>query len=156
MKLLIVEDDQNKLQQLVEFISDYISNPSITTRYSYQSGLKEILENKYDLIILDMSMPTFDITPNETGGRPRVYAGKEILRQMERKKVVMPVIIVTQFETFGDLSNRVSLCELCKELQELHPSNYVGTVYYNAAHDNWKNDLKKLLERLVACSERRY
>lgn len=145
MKILVIEDDQNKLKQLSAYIRGRWAHCSITERRSYHSGLEAIKNDTYSLILLDMSMPTYDITPREPGGRPRIFAGSEILRQMERKKISAPVIIVTQFETFGEADKRISLAELQNQLSSQFPQNYIGTVYYNAAHDNWKKDLDVLI-----------
>ena len=149
MRILIIEDDQNKRRQLVEFLCNTFPKCCVDEKFSYQSGLKEILRGGYDLILLDMSMPTYDISPNERGGRPRVFGGKEILRQMQRRGLVIPVVIVTQFESFGDADEAVSLSELCEQLGKDYGSIYRGFVYYNAALDNWKRDLEDILNILI-------
>ncbi|PEZ66761.1 response regulator [Bacillus anthracis] len=145
MKILIIEDDQNKRKQLVQYLSEILSNPIIECRLSYKSGLKEIINNKYNLIILDMSMPTFDITTTESGGKPLPFAGKEILRQMKRRSIKIPTIVVTQFEKFGDYEKSLNLEELRCELEEEYLGIYIDTVYYNPASSSWR---KFLLEKL--------
>jgi DNA-binding NarL/FixJ family response regulator len=144
MKYLIVEDDINKANSLISFIKTKYEHTTIVQKSSYQSGIKEILKNAYDIILLDMSMPTFDITPEESGGRPIPLAGREILYRMKRYNLHTSVIIVTQYEEFEG----VSLNSLGEELNELFPNIYKGFVYYNPTHDNWKNDLFKLIEQV--------
>ena len=62
MKILIVEDDENKLNNLKDFINEYYLNEvNIDICHSFQSGLESILINKYDLLLLDMSLPNFDL-----------------------------------------------------------------------------------------------
>ncbi len=148
MKVLIVEDDQNKLKQLVNYIRDNWPNSTVEEKRSYQSGLKELIQTKYDLLILDMTMPTFDISPREKGGRPRAFAGKDILSSMEWKKINVPVIIVTQFESFGEGENTTSLEELRKQLK-LAYKQYMGTVFYSAASDTWKEELGRIIRPFV-------
>ena len=145
MNILVIEDDPNKRRQIVEFLNLEFDNAKIVEKYSYQSGLKEILDKEYEVIILDMSMPTFDITSHENGGRPRPFAGKEIIMQMNRKKIKIPIIVVTQFENFGEGNSIITLKELSNELNALYNETYMGTVYYNAVLNNWKDDLKKIL-----------
>ena len=149
MKILIVEDDQNKINQLNEFLNNTCPNDSIVIKNSFNSGLKEIISNRADCLILDMSMPTFDKTPIEKGGSFRMYAGKEILRQMERRKIKIPVILVTQFDLFGPEDDRKSLAELSEELSFVYNDMYRGAVYYNPAHNNWKDDLQKKLFEIL-------
>jgi DNA-binding NarL/FixJ family response regulator len=148
LNILIIEDDQNKIKQIIEFICDNLVKVIITKKFSYQSGLKEIVNVKYDLIILDMSMPTFDITSSENGGRPKPFAGREILRQMKRRDINTPVIVVTQFERFGELSNTITLPELRDDLQTKFKDIYLGTVYYNPALNSWRDEFSNLLKRI--------
>lgn len=102
MNILIIEDDPNKAKQLNEFFSNVSDVKSITTKSSYKTGLKEILKNEYHFLVLDMSMPTFDISTEAGGGKVMHFGGKEILRQLRRKKVNIPTVVVTQFESFGE------------------------------------------------------
>lgn len=147
MRILIIEDDQNKIKHIIEFIKESIKSSEINKTFSYQSGLKEIVKGSYDLVVLDMSMPTFDITDSDGGGRPKPFAGREILRQMKRRGITIPVIIVTQFERFGELSSSITLPELKQELLEKFVGIYLGTVYYNPAIKGWKDEFSILLKQ---------
>ena len=143
MKILIIEDDKNKLKQVTSFLRKIYINTEIIERYSYNSGIRELLTgSRFDLLLLDMSMPTFDITSVESGGRPKTFAGKEILRKLKKKRIQLPTIVITQFERFGDVENTISLEELNQELIDNFSESYIATVYYNSSQDNWKNELK--------------
>lgn len=146
MRILIVEDDENKREQIISHLKERDSKCEIIERRSYQSGLKEIVMNSCDVILLDMSMPTYDKSPTESGGRPRPFGGREILNQMESRGLAIPVIVVTQFETFGEDPTTLSLSELDDELRKNHEHIYRGAVYYNTALNNWRDDLADLLE----------
>jgi len=149
MIVLLVEDDQNKQSQISSHIHNLMPDAEIVLRYSYQSGMEALINSSFDLVVLDMSMPTFDITPNEPGGRPRIYGGKEIVRQMSRRNIISPVIVITQFETFGEMGRRVALSELHEELISNYPTIYRGFVYYNAAVDSWKKDFNDILQAVL-------
>ena len=147
MKVLIVEDDENKRQYLASFVREQIADASIEEARSYRSGLLKSLEQRFDLILLDMSMPTFDIAPGEDGGRPQSLAGREILRQLERRRVQHAVIVVTQLVRFGD-DETMTASELDGELRDAHPSMYRGMVYYDATLAGWKGELLDLIRAL--------
>jgi CheY-like chemotaxis protein len=149
MKILVVEDDENKRNQIVDFINEVILPVEIITANSYQSGLKVIRSQVFDLIILDMTMPTFDISSDENGGRPQAYAGRDILRQMERHDIIMPVIIVTQFDKFGSGHDELSLEELHDQLVEENLPSYKGVIFYNASITDWKKGLQNLISNLT-------
>jgi hypothetical protein len=74
-----------------------------------------------------MTMPTYDVTPSERGGRTRVFGGREILRAIARRKLPARVIVVTQFESFGEGKQKKTLSELSQELRRDFPDNYVDT-----------------------------
>jgi CheY-like chemotaxis protein len=143
--MLIIEDDEIKREQLISFIKESFPEIQIIAVKSTQSALMKITSNKYDLIILDMTLPTFDYGGDEDGGRIRAYGGRDILRQMNRHRITTPVIMVTQFDRFGKGDESLTLEELDFELQTEHQINYKGSVYYNAAYDDWKSNLHKLI-----------
>lgn len=150
MRVLVVEDDENKRQQLVRFLLHKDHTMPITQMRSYQSGLREILTRQFDRILLDMSMPTYDKSENETGGRFRPFAGREIMEQMDRRGLRTPVIVVTQFESFGEGASRMALHELEERLKADFPAIFWGTVYYNPALNTWADSLTRLLSNISA------
>jgi len=146
--ILLVEDDDIKSGHITKFILDNIPESIITNAKSYQSALKKIISNNYDLIILDMTLPTFDISADETGGRPQAYAGREILRQMDRRSIITPVIVVTQFDKFGEGKDAMTLNQLESQLRSSHANNYKCAIYYSSTTDNWKCDLINSINEL--------
>lgn len=148
MNILIIEDDQNKIKQLCEFIHRILPSNNIIVKNSYQSGVRELINHLIDCLVLDMTLPTFDRTPFESGGRIRIYGGKDVLRQIDRKKIQIPVIVVTQFESFGPSDNKLSLQQLGQELKSAHPHTFKGIIYYNTTLNNWQNELESLLLKI--------
>lgn len=140
MKLLIIEDDINKQNAICQFI-DQQTYFDYDTCSSYHSGLRTLLSGNYDLLLLDMSMPVYDSTAQETGGRPLALAGRDILFQLRRRKSTLDVIVVTQYECFDGLS----LNDLNSDLKKEFPENYLASVYYSITQDTWQNELETLL-----------
>lgn len=147
MNILIIEDDINKYSQIsAQLLSD--GGNRIVHKLSYQSGLKEIVNNQFDLILLDMSLPTFDTSPSETGGPFLTYAGSEILNEMEELDINAKVIVITQFESFDEGADSVTLEQLTRNLMEKHRDIFIGTIYYSASQTNWKHELNKVLAQI--------
>ena len=144
MRILIIEDDPNKLNSLTSFLDQY-SDVEYTYHMSYQSGMRAIISSNFDLLLLDMSMPVYDVTAHDTGGRPLPLAGRDILFQLKRKRNVLKAIVVTQYEDF----NGVSLQKLDHTLREEFPENYLGYVYYNITQDNWRRNLETMLQNII-------
>ena len=144
-KVLVIEDDLNKANQIIDYLNVILSNPIITSKQSYQSGLSMILNNEFELVVLDMSIPIFDVKPEESKSAPEPYTGKDILRKMYRKKRKFPVIVVSQFEILGDSTNKMSLHVISNELKESY-DNYYGHVHYDAASEDWKKNLSDIIQ----------
>lgn len=140
MKVLIIEDDINKLHAIWDYTKQ-MGLKEVETKTSFHSGLKELESNSYDLVLLDMSMPAYDITGHENGGRPLPLAGRDILYKLWRKKNKCKAIVITQYEDFGG----TSLISLDEDLKKSFPEIYLGAVYYNTMQEGWKNDLRDLL-----------
>lgn len=148
MNILIIEDDSHKLKQISEFISECSVDAVIRTARSYQSGLKAAFEHSFELILLDMSLPTFDVKSGEDGYKFIKRAGEDILVELKRKKNSAKVIIVTQFDSFGEGLDYIELKTLKEQLRDRFGLNYVGAVYYEASHLKWKTELRKMIEKL--------
>lgn len=145
MKILIIEDDDNKRQQLVSAINTDEAGFIIVETRSYQSGLRELLKGPYDLVFLDMTMPTFDKSPSESGGRIRPFAGKDILTQLKHRGFSQDVVVFTGFEILGEGTEQVTLKELDNNLKDEFPSNYRGVIYYNAAQNEWRPGVSRAI-----------
>jgi len=145
MKALVVEDDENKRRQIVEFLATEFPQFNTIIAQSYQGGLKAIVSEKPDVVLLDMSMPSFDISADDDGGGKQAFAGREILRQLFRRGLFVPVVVVTQFDQFGDPGSVVTLGELDGRLRIAYPQIYAGAVFYSAGSDSWKVDLENRL-----------
>jgi len=147
MKILLVEDNQNKVTQLKSFIESEFPEIKLVICGSYHSGLKEIiLNNDYKLILLDISMPTYDIKPGEMGGDPIPLAGKLILKEMFLRDIDTKVLVVTMYENFVDGTR---LDELHKQFKNEFSSNYMGFVYFSPADISWKENLKSKMKELL-------
>lgn len=147
MKLLLVEDDENKGIQLSNYIKETFPGVILQLERSLQSGLRSIRNGRPDLVLLDMSLPNYDIGPDEPGGDPQIFGGIDFLDQMDRLDIVIPVIVITQYETFGKPPK--TLPQLDEGLRNDYPSSYRGAVYYHASIQEWKEQIKRLVESSV-------
>jgi DNA-binding response OmpR family regulator len=149
MKVLMIEDDDEKAERVKGFLKDVYVIDEILVARSLQSGLRLILSGSFEFLFLDMTLPNFDRSLHDDGGRPHHFAGREILRQMSREEIICPVIVVTQFGRFGEETEEVSLLELQSELERRFP-NYLGTVSYKSNVDGWKQKLVDLIGQRMA------
>ncbi|HDU8580690.1 TPA: hypothetical protein RG685_000001, partial [Morganella morganii] len=117
----------------------------IEERESLRGGLKAILSlSDLDLILLDMSMPSFDLTDEFGSEDPESFAGIEIMSQMKLREINVPVLVVTQYKSFEKGS--VSLEDLIEKMTSEFKPFFKGTIYYDSLLEGWKKQLSDYLE----------
>lgn len=144
MRILIIEDNINKLKQIRDLLENKYYECDIIEAYAFNSGMKRIVENNWDLVVLDMSLPTYNITHTESGGDKKPVAGKNIMKRMLNRQIYSPVVIITQFETFDD--DKISLETLNKEFEESFSKIWKGTIRYG--NDEWESEFDEILNKL--------
>jgi DNA-binding NarL/FixJ family response regulator len=147
MRILFIEDHPRKKEQVIVFLNEIINNPIVETRESYNSGLRELISKsqEYDVLLLDMSMPNYDITNEDNGGDWLPFAGRLIMKNMYLREIATKVIVITMHGSFDD---GTKIAELDNELKEEFPDNYIGYVYYAQTNIDWKAQLESLIKSL--------
>lgn len=145
--ILIIEDEQRKLDSLTSFLKSEFPNIRCEEKRSYNSALREIIENhsKYILLLLDMSMTTYDVSVEESGGIPEPLAGKNILDAMFLNEIYTKVVVVTMYESF--VGKKLKTFDT--ELKKCYPDNYIGYVFFSYNNTDWKLNLKKYIESTI-------
>lgn len=142
MEILLVEDDENKRAVIEQFLAEQFPLMRLRTAFSLQSGVRAVLEQRPELVLLDMTLPNYDIGADETGGQHHIFGGRDFIRQVERFEIDTKVIVVTQFETFGKAPNIINIDQLDNMLAAESPERHMGVVYYHASIEQWKDTLK--------------
>lgn len=147
-RILLVEDYEEKAKDIRKFLKEKFPNMRVFNCTSYNSAQEMIFEaeKEYDLILLDMSMSTFDLKDDASGGLPEPAAGQNILEGMYLRNISTPVIVVTMYNVFG----RKELATFDKELKDQYPDNYRSYVYYSAQKGDWRNILEQQIKSIFA------
>jgi len=145
-KLLIAEDEGPKLSSVRTFVEGLLPNVSVRAARSVRSTVDLLRSWRPNLLLLDMSLPTFDIGPSEPGGRPQGFGGIEVLRIMGFEERKIPVVVITAYEAFNDRGRDIDLVDLSARLSEDHPDTFRGLVYYNSVVGGWQEKLSVCIE----------
>jgi DNA-binding NarL/FixJ family response regulator len=147
MKIIFIEDHPLKQAQINKLIDENFIDSILVNKNSYISGLKELIENhqSYDVLLLDISMPNYDISSEDSGGDWMPLAGKKILKEMYLRDIPTKAIVITMHGSFDD---GTKITELDDNLKLEFPDNYIGYVYYSQINDEWKEKLVKLLNEI--------
>lgn len=148
MTVLIVEDSEAKLSSIQALLEREFPLISIRTAASVRSAIDDLGAFRPDVIIADMSLPTYDIEERERGGTPRPFGGIEVFETLERDDVMVPVIVVTSYPLITDGYESLGLKELSKRLASDFPDTFEGTVYFDSAYSNWETEITRLMNNV--------
>lgn len=153
MRILIIEDDEPKIREMRSFIRSLPScaEAQVQERMSYQSGLREIITHPPDLVLLDMSIPSYDRSVDDPkGGRPRPFGGRDILKEVRRSALKTKVIVVTQFAVLKDSNKEEkTLDELTVSLEREFADHFLGAIFYRHSENSWQEPLQRLIAQFV-------
>ncbi|WP_182286851.1 response regulator [Comamonas testosteroni] len=147
MKLLLVEDEPHKRDELVECINEvFHATPEIVDGVS--QAVLNVMSEKYDLIVLDMALSTFgESADDRQKGHDQAQGGIEVLRALKLKGGVTNIIIVTQYPDFYIGGAKVKLKDSPKIIKQKYSQNVIGAVLY---HYKSKATLQKIKSILRA------
>ena len=147
MRILLIEDQPPKRDQIKSFIQNIMApEATVHDASSLRAALKLIVDgNKYDLVLLDMSMPNFDTTrEGQADNATESFAGRELLEHMRLRGIQMPVIVITQYAAFE--GGTVTLESLTTEFEREYGDFFLGSIYFNSASDEWQKRIVDLWE----------
>lgn len=140
-KILIVEDNNHKRGRVIGFLAEKFPAYTIVEAHSFTAGCQRITEAEYDFILLDMSLPTYDKSATESGGRFRTFGGREIARKIIRRKIQSKILFITQYESFSERGQSQTLENLDSELSIECGEAYLGIIYYDSSKSIWKEKI---------------
>ncbi len=148
MIALVVEDSPIKGRAVLDLLSTVPSIDAVLMERSYQGALRQIQAAVPDIIILDMTLPNFDVEPGIRTGKPRPMGGYDILRKLHRKSIKTAVIILTQYESFDHGAKTLLLSELDQKCRNEFPLIYRDAIYFSPTNMKWADELIEALRVL--------
>jgi hypothetical protein len=146
MKIYMIEDNPLKAENVLVYINDILENVEVYIFESFQSGLKAILKEMPDLIVLDMTIPTFDRSGGDREGRLRPLGGMDLMKKLALRDLDFKAIVVTQLETFGEGDGKRTFEEINALCKSEFKGMYLGGFQYLQGSNNWKQGLSEVLQ----------
>lgn len=147
MIIHLIEDDSFKCTAIKNCIKNYDPSIDMEISHSVGSGLRYLLKNKknIDLLLLDMSMPSYDNCDENTFiNEHQNFGGKEILSQMKIRKINIPVVVITMFNSIDD----ISIDSLEDDLRKNYPDFFKGIIFYTSKDILWAKKLTNHIAEL--------
>jgi len=134
MRILIIEDNTLKAQDIRQCLEEHYSDVVIETAAAYASGVRKAYRNQYDAVIIDNSLPYYESEPQNI--QPDM--AEIILEEFSDLEISPKTIICSAFEP-GEKEEyfqmAVSRWDFC-----------IGFVRYDCASDEWRDKFVKLIE----------
>lgn len=147
-RILLVEDNSFKRTRIVDYVRSVNSEVHLDVANSFTSGSQALIENHYALVILDISLPTYDRQGSESGGRFRTLGGREIARRLVRAGASSTILFMSQFDSFSDKGTFYTFESLSKELKEECGEKFFGMVFYDSSQSLWKDAISRAIGSL--------
>ena len=145
MKVLLVEDETHKREEMRQCVHEvYGFDPEIVDGVS--SAVLRVINFDFDLIILDMALPTFgESSDDKKKGHDQAQGGIEVLRALKHAKKSTKIIIVTQYPDFNLGGTKVKLKDSPDIISKRYKQDVIGAVLYNYKS---KNTLQRVMSIL--------
>ena len=141
MRILLVEDDGYKSTAIKQWIDATYNDMDVKLAVSYKDGCVAALDETFDLLILDMSLPAR--TQSVGAGKDTIVNGGElIIRELLDEEEDFYAVILTQYETF----NGETIEAIEDRLRQMCGDKFAGCISYNSQDDSWKNNLQAVLD----------
>lgn len=130
MRVLLVEDEVHKRDEMVQCVQDaYGVTPEIVD--GVRSAVMKVVEDNFDVIILDMALPTFGQTaPDSLKGHDQAQGGIEVLRTLRHLSKTPKILIVTQYPDFYIGAQKVKLKDARKVIEGKYGQTVLAGILY--------------------------
>ncbi|MEZ2331806.1 hypothetical protein AB6802_18965 [Mesorhizobium sp. RCC_202] len=149
MRVLLVEDNEEKARQIVEIVEGTgVAKADIISVRGLRAAYPAIQRGGWRLIILDMTLHAaegaFSASSKES------LAGIEVLQALQARGDTTPVIVATQHDVFEqDFLYFPDVDALDTALQEAFPFNYRGTVRVRLGSEPWRIEMRRRIAEIV-------
>lgn len=143
-KILIIEDDKYKCEDILSYIKSIRPDDCIDTAESLSSGYKSAIQTLYDFYVVDMNIPKFDKKPGAVENT-MPNGGEILMETLHNMGIPSKFMIMTQYETFGN----ETLSTIEARLKASFGVDFFGTIHYASDSENWKSNLLIILQHAL-------
>jgi CheY-like chemotaxis protein len=147
MKVLLIEDEEHKANDLVSrLLANGISREDLVLVSGVRQAVLNVTQEHYDLIVVDMALPTFSNgVEDSSGGAAQAVGGLEVLRALSAAGASAKIIIVTQYPEIILGGNKLKLHQAARVLSSKYKQEVLGAVLYSYKTAEWGAAFDSLL-----------
>ncbi|MBI3728400.1 MAG: response regulator [Burkholderiales bacterium] len=143
MRVLLIEDEVHKRDEMIQCVREVYGAPPEMAD-SVRSAVLKVMESDFDIVILDMALPTFgENSIDKMKGHDQAQGGIEVLRTLKLKAKSPKIIVVTQYPDFYIGPTKVKLKDVSSIIYEKYNQQVLAGVLY-------KYKSKSTLQRIMS------
>ena len=147
MKILFIEDEIVKQNDILKYLNDELFQNEVEVANSLMCGMLALRRCEYEIVLLDMSLPLYDLNGEDEGiNEFEAFGGIEILDEIERKELSVKVLVITAFDVIEDDTKKINLEQLDRQMKDNYSNIYLGCIHYDQSSLEWKSELKKYVK----------
>ncbi|MCG7349600.1 hypothetical protein [Sphingomonas sp. ACRSK] len=143
--VLLIEDDAFKQKELEGALLEMMPDAEFRVGRSVRQALSFLAERTYDLIVLDMALPSHEVRPAAAQPMSQPSGGVELLLELSYEERGDPVIIVTQHPEIEFDGRLYALGQFARAFGKKASANLRGVIYFNVLDGGWRAELQRLV-----------
>jgi CheY-like chemotaxis protein len=147
--VLLIEDDKFKADRVAAAIASAHPNSSITRAESVHAAVLNIQRRTFDVIILDMALPSHDLLPGTGQSSSLLSGGLELVMEVAYLRRSEAIIILTQYPEI-EIEGHLHATQTAKsELQSLFSVNIAAVILYENDSERWRTELLATMDDCI-------
>jgi CheY-like chemotaxis protein len=147
LNVLIIEDDSFKYDNISEFLKSQFNKIHIDKATNLYDAMQNISKTNYELILVDMSIPSHPITPGSGSPINLLDGGIEIIVQLKLRNEFADCIIVTQYPEVESCGESYPIKDVKKALHDFLDIKIIGCIQYMDGSNEWKFEIREMLRQ---------
>lgn len=145
-RVLLVEDDEFKCKDIAFLIQDFLPAAKLKIVGDVGNGIGAIRGDIFDLILLDIALPSRRLAPGGGTTTSLLSGGVEIIYRLEEDRRSDPVIIITQYPDIEIEGEQIPVRKIASNPRVYFDANILGCVRYERQNrGSWAQAIKRIL-----------
>lgn len=146
MKVLLVEDQEEKKSEIVDLVEERFPC-DITWVRSYNGAVNELIDNSFQIVLLDMTIPLVDPENGMEDDEIGQLLGCKIIEFIARRGLKTKIIPVSQHSMFESGVLEQSFEELVDYYKKKFPELVMAGVFFPRGVLKSKSDLCEVISK---------
>jgi CheY-like chemotaxis protein len=145
MRILLIEDDEHKRVSIESALEKCGPILKIQFADSLFTAIEALDGDPYDLIVLDMAIPSHPPMPGQGSPVSFLTGGLDVLLELESRGRVDPCVIVTQFPEIEISQVFYSVANAVSAIKDLLGYNVLDCIAYSGEDGVWLTKFQEIL-----------